>query len=141
MLQGESLARCKPRDAQKNTLKKGQKSGDSLETQMAVLVLVSHVPSVACNTQGPYCAEPRTPTRAELGQYPIPSFLEASAHDVGLVDHPCEAALVDDEDAAERELREVKMDEAHRRARLHSEGRRVEPELEPGRVRHHLPKG
>ena len=53
---------------------------------------------------------------------------------------PCETALVDDEDAAERELREVKVDEIHGRARLHGEGRRIKPELEPGRVRRHLPE-
>ena len=46
-------------------------------------------------------------------------LLEAAAHDVGLVDHADEAALVGDEDAVERELREVEVDERHRRACLH----------------------
>ena len=38
-------------------------------------------------------------------------LLEAAAHDVGLVDHADKAALVSDEDAVERELREVEVDE------------------------------
>ena len=49
-----------------------------------------------------------------------------------LVDHPNEAAALDDEDAVERELREVKVDEVH--GCLALDGKRSLVQAEGGQV-------
>lgn len=89
---------------------------------------------VCCQLSGRHPIGSRDGQRLPLSI--IPWALEAAVHHVTLVNHADKPPFVHDEDAVQRELREVEVHEAHGRQRLHCERGDLEAKSCPYFVRH-----